>query len=323
MSFDPNSGMKLRQTDPNWTTSNQLKTTWTPDPFFRVSGQTNLDGTATTWAYNNCATSGCVNTNNRMTVTQTTVNAGGSTQRIANLYTDSLGRTLVTSKQMLNGAYKRNEVQYDNLGRVHLQGAPCTFVNCATYWTTNTYDVLNRITESQRPISSTNSTLQSTYYGHAGRTATVQDALTNTTTLIRLPTGALARTTDPSGYSVNFAYDAFGSRVATTDSASPAKPLSTAAYSYGLKAFKTASTDMDRGSRSYTVDPLGEVTAYTDAKSQTFSITYDALSRPWVRTEPDLTTTWTWGTSAASDNIGQLQSVTGASSAGTFSESYT
>src|SRR6202034_2901537 len=40
------------------------------------------------------------------------------------------------------------------------------------------------------------------------------------------------------------------------------------------------------------------------------------------RTEPDLTTTWTWGNSAASVNIGKLSGVTATSSSETYSESY-
>jgi len=40
---------------------------------------------------------------------------------------------------------------------------------------------------------------------------------------------------------------------------------------------------MDMGGWSYTVDALGEVTGYTDAKSQSFSSAYDALSRPTQR----------------------------------------
>jgi RHS repeat-associated protein len=118
-----------------------------------------------------------------------------------------------------------------------------------------------------------------------------------------------------------FTYDAFGSPATVVDSLS--NKLHSATYAYGIGAFQTASTDIDAGPRAFTVDPLGEVTAYTDAKSQAFSTTYDALSRPLVRTEPDLTTIYTWGNSATSDNIGQLASVTAASGAGTYSESNT
>jgi len=147
------------------------------------------------------------------------------------------------------------------------------------------------------------------------------DALNNTTTKINLVNGALARSKDAKGYYQNFTYDAFGSLLNVTDSAS--NTLSTATYHYGIRAFKTASTDMDSGARTYTVDALGEVTAYSDAKNQNFSTTYDALSRPTSRTEPDLTTTWTWGNTASSYNIGKLQAVSSAGSTGTYSESYT
>jgi hypothetical protein len=52
-------------------------------------------------------------------------------------------------------------------------------------------------------------------------------------------------------------------------------------------------------------------------------MTYDAQSRPLSRTEPDLTTNWTWGNSASSYNVGKLASVTAASILGTYQESYT
>jgi len=80
---------------------------------------------------------------------------------------------------------------------------------------------------------------------------------------------------------------------------------------------------MDLGSRSYTTDALGEVTAYSDGKGQNFSAIFDALSRMTSRTEPDLTTTWTWGTTAASHNIGKLGGVSSTASGGTYSEAYT
>jgi len=98
--------------------------------------------------------------------------------------------------------------------------------------------------------------------------------------------------------------------------------LFTANYVYGVSAFQTSSTDADLGVRMYTHDALGEVTAYSDANSQSFSVTYDKLSRPLVRTEPDLTTAYTWGNTASLYNIGKLQSVTAAGSVGTYTDAY-
>jgi RHS repeat-associated protein len=324
LGFDPNTGMKTSQTDPNYTTGNPLKTTWTYDNFARPHTESRPDGTSTSLSYDSCATNGCVNSNNKMTVTKT-----DSTQSVSNIYLDSLDRTLVTSSTMLSGAYDRNEIQYDNLGRVYQQGAPCTFVSCTNYWTTNHYDELNRLTKSQRPISATNSTPQTTTIQYAGRTTTVTDPPTaadpqgRITTKVNLVTGSLARSQDQSGYYQNFTYDAFGSLLSVADNATPANTLFTAKYNYGIQAFQYSSIDADLGERSNTYDALGELTAYSDAKGQNFSVMYDALSRPTNRTEPDLTTTWTWGNTAASFNIGKLQSVVAASSVGSYSETYT
>jgi RHS repeat-associated protein len=314
-SFDPNTGKLLSVTDPNG-----IIISWQYDDFARKVKEIRPDGTSTTWAYNSCGT-GCVNTNNEMTVAKTVVNVGGTTQSSTNIYLDSVDRTLVTSSTMLNGAYDRNEVQYNSLGLIKQQGAPCTFVSCTNYWSTYTYDGLNRLTQSQRPISATNGTLQTTSYGYQGRTTTVTDAKNNTTTKITQVTGNLGRTQDPSGYYINFNYDAFGALLSATDSLS--NTLSTMTYAYGLGAFRLSYADTDLGARTYTTDALGEITAYSDAKGQNFSVNYDALSRLTSRTEPDLTTTWTWGSTAASYNIGRLQSIASVDSVGTRTESFT
>jgi len=319
LGFDPKTGMRTSQTDPNYTSSNPLTTTWGYDDFARQTSEIRPDGTSMTIAYNLCGAS-CVNSNNKMTATRTVLNVGGSTQTIQNIYLDWFERPLVTSSLMLNGAYDRNEVQYDNLGRVQKEGAPCTFVSCVNYWTTNTYDDLNRLTQSQRPISATNSTLQTTKIQYAGRTMTATDPQGKNTIRINLVTGSLARTQDDNGYNVNFNYDAFGSLLSVKDSLS--NTLNTMTYDYGLRAFQRSSNDTDLGARAYIYDALGELTAYSDAKGQKFSVLYDALSRPMSRTEPDLTTTWNWGASASAFNIGKLQSVTAAGTPGTYSEVY-
>jgi RHS repeat-associated protein len=315
--FDPVTGKPLSLTDPNGIT-----TSWQYDPFARKSKEIRPDGTSTTWAYNNCATAGCVNSNNRMTVVQTSVNSDGSTLNVQNSYFDYVDRVLVTSRQMINGAYDRNEVQYNGLGTVQQQAAPCTFVSCVYYWTTNSYDNLKRLTQSQRPISATNSTLQTTTIQYSGRSTIVTDPQGKVTTKITKVTGSVGRTKDNNGYYINFNHDAWGSVLSVTDSLS--NPLRTMTpYAYGIAAFKTSMTDMDLGSRSYTHDALGEVTAYSDGKGQSFSAIFDALSRMTSRTEPDLTTTWTWGATKASHNIGKLASVSSTGTGGTYSESYT
>jgi RHS repeat-associated protein len=314
--YDPNSGMLTSAKDPNL-----LTTSWQYDNFARKTKESRPDTTSTTWAYNDCATAGCVNSNNKMTVVQTRVNTDGTTLRLDNNYLDAFDRTLVTSAEMPTGAFNRIETQYDSLGNMHLQGAPCLFASCTQYWTTNTYDALHRLIESQRPISATNSTLQSTIYGYAGRTLTVTDPQLKVTKTISHVTGDVGRTIDHNGYYVDTNRDSFGSVLSMKDSLSNTL-WQTPSYNYGIAPFLTSSVDMDLGSWSYTVDPLGEVTNYTDANKKSFSALYDALSRPTQRIEPDMTTTWTWGNTAASHNIGQLASVNSDTGSLNYTENY-
>jgi RHS repeat-associated protein len=163
------------------------------------------------------------------------------------------------------------------------------------------------VLKAQRPISSTNSNLQTTTYTYPGPTTTISDPYGNEKTVVTDLNGWLRRTTDAYGYQVTLGYDAAGSKTSVTDNQS--NTLWTGIYAYGVSAFLTNATDIDMGAWSYTVDALGERTGWTDAKGQTFSMTYDGLSRPQTRTEPDLFTQWTWGSSASSHNIGNLASV--------------
>ena len=328
LGYDPKSGMKTSQTDPNYTSANPLTTSWTYDDFARRTQETRPDGTYTVWSYNDCANwGGCLIGSHALAIAHYIYANNNSVMNSGSTYYDPVDRPLMANTTMLAGGYDRNEVRYDSLGRLAKQAMPCTYsaVSAACpYWTTNLYDALNRMTQSQRPISATNSSAQTTSFGYAGRTSTVQDALGNTTAKVSLVTGKLAQSKDAKGYYQTFSYDSFGSLKSVVDTAS--NVLFYANYAYGIGAFQTASQDMDSGTRSYTIDALGEVTGYSDANGQTFSTTYDLLSRPLVRTDlvsaPDLTTTWTWGSSAANYNIGKLQSVTAASTWGSYVDAY-
>jgi RHS repeat-associated protein len=301
-------GLKSSLTDPNGVT-----TAWAyGDGFGRVTQETRADGTYTTWIYYDCTNYiGCALGSNGLNILHDVYSTNASVQSYGVDFLDRIDRPLVNIQIMMIGTtYARNELRYDSLGRVSERAFPCTYSAIGTtcsYWSTNTYDVLNRLTQNQRPISSTNSTLQTTTYAYAGRTTTVTDPLSNTRTMVADVNGWLRQTKDAYGYTVTTAYDAAGNKTAVTDSLS--NPLWSGAYDYGIKAFLASATDMDMGAWTFTRDALGEMTAWRDAKGQSFSETYDALSRPFTRTEPDLFTQWTWGSSASSHNIAKLQSV--------------
>jgi RHS repeat-associated protein len=318
-------GVQTSETDPNG-----IQTSWQPDNFGRRALETRPDGTTTVTTYNACAgvSGGCQNGDpgsvatgiNRMVVIATQKNSGGAVVRDDLTYLDQLDRTIVTKSRMLSGGYSRVGTQYDALGRTYRRTAPCDAASCTAYWTTNSYDTLNRLKQQQRPISASNATLQTTTFAYLGRTTSVTDPQGKQTTRIAKVTGDLGRSQDHNGYYQNFSHDAFGSLVGVTDSLSNA--LFSATYDYGQAAFQRTTSDLDLGGRTYNYNALGEITSYSDAKGQNFTFApFDALGRPTTRTEPDLTTTWTWGTSAAGHNIGRLASVatTGGS---VYAESY-
>lgn len=300
-------GLPSSMTDPN-----NLITSWQyTDGFGRKTQETRPDGTYTLWTYQNCAGStGCLVGANGLVLGHTVYNYGGSYQSSGTTYFDPIDRPLVANQILLTGSDSRNEMRYDSLGRVSQRAFPCTWTSLTTtctYWTTNTYDVLNRLTSSSRPISSSNNSPQTTSYAYAGRTTKITDPLSNTKTVVQDVNGWLRRTTDPYNYYVTLGYDAAGNKTSVTDSLS--NSLWSGAYAYGISAFLTSMTDMDRGSWSFTRDALGEKTGWTDAKGQSFTETYDALSRPLTRTEPDLYTSWTWGSTPSAHNVGKLASV--------------
>ncbi len=249
-----------------------------------------------------------------MAVTQTVYEADGKTVLTdGTTYYDELERPILANQRALaSGTYNRTELRYDNLGRVLQVAFPCTWTDVATTcpnWSTTSYDLINRPLSVSRPISATDSNPQTTTYTYSGDTTVVTDPQGNTQTTVTDPNGWLRQSTDAAGYSITIAYDAAGSEKSVLDNSSPAVQLWSGNYAYGIQPFLVSSSDADRGQWDYTVDALGERLGWTDAKGQSFSETYDALSRPLTRREPDLFTQWTWGSSGSAHNVDKLQSV--------------
>jgi RHS repeat-associated protein len=322
VSFDPNTGQILSAQDPNGTA-----TSWQYDAFGRKIKETRPDGTYTIFEYNDCVTwggGGCLYGPHAMAMAHYIYGSTGVGLSNGTNWLDQFDRLVIDGEMNVAGTYDRIDIRYDNSGNIAQQSMPCAYISIltpCTHWTTFTHDLVNRLTQSQRPISATNSTLQTTTIQYTGRTTATTDPQSKVTTNITKVTGSVGRTKDNDGYYINFNRDAFGSVLSVTDSLS--NTLRTMTYDYGLQAFRTSLADMDLGTRSYTVDALGELTSYSDGKSQHFSTTYDPLSRPLQRTDPDLTTTWVWGNSAASFNIGKLQSISSTNAQdGTYTEVY-
>ena len=318
LAFNYSYGVPASLTDPNGE-----KTTWSYDAFAREYRESRADGTVTSWSYALCTDCGSLV---RMTIVQNQIDSAGGNIDSLTYYNDMLDRLLFQTGTEINGTTTwAARKTYDSLGRVVAESMPyagSSSPGSVTY----AYDIMNRVTEISRPISASNSTAQSTNYTYEGRTTITADALQNATTTVTDVNGRLRQTTDAHGYSVTLGYDAVGSKTSVTDSQGNTL-WGNATYAYGVAPYLLGATDMDLGSWTYSYDALGEKTSWKDAKGQQFSQTYDALSRPLSRTEPDYFTQWTWGSSASSHNWGKLHSVCtgsgGACTSSGYSESET
>lgn len=295
---------------------NNLTTSWMYDSFGRRSKETRPDATSTTWTWSTCS-SFCGWSNSVYQIAQTAYQTNGtSVIRTDTTSYDPIDRVTQTAGPNVTGATATTEKLYNSLGLLAQESMP--FLGGSPFFQSYSYDVLNRLIETERPVNASSgqaycnpatvppaSGCQGTSYAYAGRTLTVTDPRGYTKTTVSDVNGWLRKTTDALGFYVTNTYDSAGSLIGVVDSAGNSL-LKNVTYVYGIKPFELAATDADLGAWSYTVDSLGERTGWTDAKGQSFSMTYDALSRPLTRTEPDLFTQWTWGSTPASFNVGQL-----------------
>ena len=307
INYDFRFGSLSTLTDPNGNT-----TFYQYDQFGRKAQEDRNDGTYTIWTYEDCANAGgCLLANHTLALVQAVYNMDGSVQTDGTTYFDQGERPLVRTHRLIGaGAYDRRERRYDSFGRVTRVYMPCSWSALTTVcpsFSSNFYDAVGRLYKIQRPIGASNPAPQTTSILYQGRTTTTTDPYLNKSTRITTVAGTMGRSTDANNYYQAFTYDGFNSLLGVTDNLG--NSLFSASYDYGIGAFQKSITDMDLGTRTRTVDALGEVTAYTDSNGQSFSMRYDVLSRMTDRYEPDLYTHWTWGTNAAADEIGQLNNV--------------
>ena len=297
--YDFHYGLVSSATDPN-----NLTTSWQyNEGFGRVTLESRPDGTTTSRSYSTYSGS---DLRPRMVVTIQPHDTSGNIVTTTTNYLDMLDRPYIEDRTSINGSTATIvDRTYDSLGRLASEEMPYegSPIGAKSY----SYDALNRVVQTQRPISATDSRPATTSYAYEGDTTTITDANGHMKTLLHDPNGWLRKIEDATGYAVTMGYDAAGSHTGTSDSLG--NTLWSGTVAYGVAPYTVASTDADLGAWQYTFDALGELTAWVDAKGQSFSAKYDALSRMTDRYEPDMYTHWAWGTSAAAHEIGQLHSV--------------
>jgi RHS repeat-associated protein len=319
--WNVNLGFQTGMTDPNG-----LVTTFVPDDFGREKEMIRPDGTRTFKSYYNCtsANSYCGDGLLRYVVHTEERNAANDAVNLINYsdqFVDMMGRVKYVQSRGFGGQTTATETLYDSRGNVVLKTNPYYAGTGSVSGVPMSYDSLNRLTQTQRPLSDSDRTVVSEFVTYEGLKIRSFDANGRETSKTSNVVGTVSQAVDEAGKITSYTYNSFGELLSATDPA-----LNATAIVYNVRGFKSSSIDPDMGSWSYTYDALGQMLTQTDAKAQTTTFTYDVLGRTATRVDHGggaaNTTTWTWdgpGGVATAFGIGQLKTVT---APGSYSETY-
>ena len=187
-------GLLKKVRDPNG-----IETFFGHDDFRRITHLGRPDGTSTDWTYADCTSYGCQGSINRMVIIASERDASGTvvTDRLS--FLDYLDRPIVFSTRTLSGAYNRIERVYDELGRLHHESTPCWWASCSHFWTTYSYDFLDRLTQVSAPASDTGAAERSSHVHYEGLTTRTFDPLNKQSIKVANAVGGIARSGDHDG----------------------------------------------------------------------------------------------------------------------------
>jgi RHS repeat-associated protein len=300
-------GVQLTSTDPNG-----LAASLQYDGFGRRTLATAPDGTSTSWTFSSCGAANgyCGNGLLRYKVLEQKLDSTSSSFRYTTQLYDAMGRVKYSQAQAVSGALSSVATDYDSLGRVYHLSAPY-FAGAPVYYRTRSWDILGRLVREDRPVSDSDPTVQSMTMAYARLSTTFTDPKGGTTMQLSDALGKPVQVTDAAGSNTYYTYDPFSNLLTTRDNTNTAASQIT--NTYHIRGFLMTTSDPDMGGWTYVRDGYGQLTQQTDAKTQATSFTYDALSRPLTRVEPEGTTTWTYGTladnTASNKYVGRLKSV--------------
>jgi len=294
--FNQGWGQVTKLTGPN-----NLATVWEYDTLGRKIKEMRADGTVTDISYSFCDGSCPVLANDqRPSYFVTTINSGAPSQRE---YYDTVNRLVLVKTQSFNGDDVFVQTEFDARARVARTSLPY-FGNTPDFWTVNTYDTLDRLTQENAPDTGI------TTYSFNGLETTVTNDLLQEMKERKNSRGQTLWSDDDDGNRVSFTYDAAGNLTHVSDG------TNVTINTYDLRGFKETMDDPDMGVWKYEYNVLGELIKQWDAKTDhsgpaTVVMTYDVLGRLESRAEPEGTTTWTYDDIATggAKAIGKLTTV--------------
>lgn len=290
--------------------ANGLVTTWSHDGFGRQVATQRPDGTRTRLDRLDCAAGACPEPNARTRLVISELDDTGAVFRSDQQVFDRYDRAIAIEPQTATGGRTTVVRRFDTRGRLQRQDLPAPLGSPPPGHVAYEYDERDRVVAETRVDASGQAVAQQSHE-HRGADLTVIDAAGRRTTQVRGAAGEVLQTFDALGNGTSFEYDAFGSLLQVRDATGQA----VAAMTYGPRGQKVSQWDADTGNWAWQLNALGEVTALrapgTAAPAWTTTFAYDALGRPTSRTEAEGTSSWTWGTSAAAWEIGQLIGIDG------------
>jgi RHS repeat-associated protein len=223
---------------------------------------------------------------------------------------DLLGRVRRAGNLGFNGGnWSLVDTEYDKLGRIIRSSAPYASDTSSRYWTSYSYDILGRVTETRTPYKNIH-VATTTHYEN------LNVVITNPKNQIRVEkrdlAGQVIEVVDPNNGTTTFAYDARGNMREMKD---PAQNTTT--IGYDVRDRKISMSDPDKGNWSYQYNRFNELTCQRDGKNQFIIMAYDIRGRMVSRNErsggacdstPMNAVTY-WVYDKASNGLGQLESV--------------
>jgi RHS repeat-associated protein len=303
--YDARFGSVTLAKDPNG-----LVTRWEYDDFgrktFERRGYASRAATTyvdyTQWSYDACE-SGCGTINGATVrlVIQVQVKGSDDTQiaPTTKTYFDEHNREIRSETETLNGsnavAKSFKDTVYDAIGNVWRVSLPY-FESGSPQWVESSYDDLQRKTAEVAP-NGVRTTIA--YSGTTTTTTTTVRGVTRQRIATRNTAGQVVQTTDESGNTTGYAYDAIGNLSRTLGAYGDV-----VAVSFDVLARKVGMDDPNAGKWTYEPNAFGETVSQTSPLNKTSSLSYDELGRVVKRVESDLTSTFVYDTAA--NGIGKL-----------------